>query len=43
MPRSKTEIQDYSLGKRELEIISRETVAELTVLLRGLYKKEKNK
>ena len=43
MPRRKMEIQDYGLGKSELEIISIETVAELTVLLRGLYKKERNK
>lgn len=39
MPRRKKEIQDYSLGDSELEIISTETVAEFTVLLRDLYKK----
>ena len=41
MPRRKMEIQDYSFGNTELEIISIETVAEFTVLLRDLYKKEK--
>lgn len=37
------EIQDQSFGESELEIISTETVAEFTVSLRGLYKKEKKK